>query len=115
MSIEINNLMFWLFLFFTHPPPLRKQQLNPNNQRNLAFFFILQKTQYGVVEGDFALAISLYHGYELVHLHGLRSLYNFLDGIINGNKGYGRTRTELMKLPDFCDLMNLLQEKFGNM
>ncbi|XP_048736157.2 Fanconi anemia group M protein-like isoform X2 [Ostrea edulis] len=73
----------------------------------------LSKTQYGMVEGDFALAISLYHGYELVHLHGLRSLYNFLDGVISGNKGHGRTRTELLKIPDFCDLMNMLQEKFG--
>ncbi|XP_061173953.1 Fanconi anemia group M protein-like [Saccostrea echinata] len=75
----------------------------------------LPRSQYGIVEGDFALAISLYHGYELVQLHGLRSLYNFLDGTINGEKGHGRTRTELMKIPDFGDLMNMLCEKFGKM
>lgn len=67
------------------------------------------------MEGDFALAISLYHGYELVQLHGLRSLYNFLDGVINGDKGHGRTKTELMKIPDFVELMNMLGEKFGKM
>ncbi|XP_062593616.1 Fanconi anemia group M protein-like [Saccostrea cucullata] len=75
----------------------------------------LPRSQYGIVEGDFALAISLYHGYELVQLHGLRSLYNFLEGTINGEKGHGRTRTELMKIPDFSDLMNMLCEKFGKM
>nr|XP_011437583.2 Fanconi anemia group M protein [Crassostrea gigas] len=75
----------------------------------------LPRTQYGMVEGDFALAISLYHGYELVQLHGLRSLYNFLDGAMKGDKGHGRTKTELMKIPDFGDLMNMLHEKFGKM
>ncbi|XP_046337083.2 Fanconi anemia group M protein-like isoform X2 [Haliotis rufescens] len=69
--------------------------------------------QYGVVEGDFALALSLYHGYELLQLHGLRSLYNFLDGIINGDKGYGRTKTELMKNGNFLEIMDILKTKYA--
>ncbi|XP_067680234.1 Fanconi anemia group M protein-like [Haliotis asinina] len=68
--------------------------------------------QYGVVEGDFALALSLYHGYELLQLHGLRSLYNFLEGVINRDKGYGRTKTELMKNGNFLEIMGLLKTKY---
>ena len=74
---------------------------------------MLQQSQYGVVEGDFALAMSLYHGLELLQLHGQRSLYNFLDGIVNGEKSYGRTRTELMRNQNFTDLMQTLAEKFA--
>ncbi|KAL4238941.1 hypothetical protein ACF0H5_003645 [Mactra antiquata] len=72
----------------------------------------LPRNQYGVVEGDFALAMSLYHGYELLQLHGSRSLYTFLDGILTGEKGYGRTRTELMRNADFNDLMKILSQKY---
>ncbi|KAK7103442.1 hypothetical protein V1264_018337 [Littorina saxatilis] len=72
----------------------------------------LPRNQYGIVEGDFALAMSLYHGYELLQLHGLRSLFNFLNGIISGDKSYGRTRSELMKNADFTEIMNILREKF---
>ncbi|KAK7505416.1 hypothetical protein BaRGS_00003161 [Batillaria attramentaria] len=72
----------------------------------------LPRSQYGVVEGDFALAMSLYHGYELLQLHGLRSLYNFLQGVVSGDKAYGRTRTELMRNADFCTIMDILRDKF---
>lgn len=57
--------------------------------------------------------MSLYHGYDLLLLHGLRSLHSFLHGIVNGEKGYGRTRTELMRNKDFTELMDLLQEKYA--
>ncbi|KAK3091417.1 hypothetical protein FSP39_019739 [Pinctada imbricata] len=73
----------------------------------------LQQAQYGAVEGDFALAMSLYHGLELLQLHGQRSLYNFLDGIVSGEKSYGRTRTELLKNCNFTELMQVLGEKFA--
>ena len=71
-----------------------------------------QRNNYGSIEGDFALAMSLYHGFELLQLHGSRSLYNYLDGILHGDKGYSRTRTELTRNPDFNDLINDLREKF---
>ncbi|ESO87655.1 hypothetical protein LOTGIDRAFT_127429 [Lottia gigantea] len=70
-------------------------------------------TQFGVVEGDFAMAISLYHGFELLQLHGLRSLYNYLDGIVNTDKGYGRTKAELIRNADFNDIMKMLSQKFS--
>ncbi|KAK3583331.1 hypothetical protein CHS0354_038942 [Potamilus streckersoni] len=72
----------------------------------------LPRQQYGAVEGDFALAMSLYHGYELLQLHGARSLFMFLDGIVNGEKSYGRTRAELMRNLDFSDLLEMLAQKF---
>ena len=80
----------------------------------LRFFAMtmFQRSQYGVVEGDFALAMSLYHGYELLQLHGSRSLYNFLEGVLTGDKGYGRTRAELTKNADFNQLMDLLTSKY---
>ena len=33
----------------------------------------------GVVEGDYASAMSLYHGYELLLQHGMRPFYNFFN------------------------------------
>ncbi|XP_055957171.1 Fanconi anemia group M protein [Patella vulgata] len=73
----------------------------------------LNRLHFGIVEGDFALAISLFHGYELLQLHGLRSLYNYLGNILNCGKGYGRTKTELQRSADFNDVMNMLSEKFS--
>lgn len=58
------------------------------------------------------MAMSLYHGYELLQLHGLRSLYTFLDSITNGEKSLNRTRTELLKNVDFIQIMEILQKKF---
>ncbi|KAG7260013.1 hypothetical protein CRUP_029461 [Coryphaenoides rupestris] len=42
--------------------------------------------QQGVMEGDFALSISLCHGYELLMQMGLRSLFLFTQGIMDGSK-----------------------------
>nr|KAG5712856.1 hypothetical protein BaRGS_007453 [Batillaria attramentaria] len=91
--------------------------MNPTDRQKAwrdrrVFFLTPQRSQYGVVEGDFALAMSLYHGYELLQLHGLRSLYNFLQGVVSGDKAYGRTRTELMRNADFCTIMDILRDKF---
>jgi hypothetical protein len=52
---------------------------------NLTCF--LQGIQQGIIEGEFALCISLYHGYELLQQMGMRSLYFFLSGIMDGTKG----------------------------
>lgn len=40
-----------------------------------------------MLEGDFALCISLYHGYELLMQMGLRSLFFYLQGIMDGSRG----------------------------
>ena len=34
----------------------------------------------GPIEGDFAVAISLYHAYDLLMQHGLLPFYNFIKG-----------------------------------
>jgi fanconi anemia group M protein len=76
------------------------------------FGLILQRGQYGAIEGDFALAMSLYHGYELLQLHGLRSLFSFLESLVAGDKGCSRTRSELLRNEDFNKFMNSLRSKF---
>ena len=76
------------------------------------YIFCPQQGQFGVVEGDFALGMSLYHAYELLQRHGLRPFYNFLTGIVNGEKSFGRTRAVLLRNDDFNDVMVDLKEKF---
>lgn len=49
--------------------------------------FSLQGPQQGMLEGDFALCISLYHGYELLMQMGLRSLFFYIQGIMDGSRG----------------------------
>ncbi|KAL5008399.1 hypothetical protein ScPMuIL_013980 [Solemya velum] len=68
----------------------------------------LQRSQFGLVEGDFALAMSLFHGFELLQQHGLRSLYEYLN-----DKNYGKNRTELTRNGTYNELMTKLQEKFS--
>ncbi|XP_070571081.1 Fanconi anemia group M protein-like [Ptychodera flava] len=70
------------------------------------------KAQQGMVEGDFAMSISLYHGYELLLQHGMRSLYSFLQSMIDGSKGSSRARSELSRNPDFISLLDTLRDKY---
>jgi len=73
----------------------------------------LSRAHYGSVEGDFALALSLYHGFELLLRHGLRSLYNFLEGLVAGdNKTSGRTRSELLRNTDFVTFLDSLRSTY---
>uniref|UniRef100_A0A3Q3EH87 FA complementation group M n=1 Tax=Labrus bergylta TaxID=56723 RepID=A0A3Q3EH87_9LABR len=62
------------------------------------------------LEGDFALCISLYHGYELLMQMGLRSLFFYFQGIMDGSKG--RARNELQKTPTFMDLYHEMETMF---
>ena len=57
--------------------------------------------------------MSLYHGFELLQLHGSRSLYNFLEGILSGEKGHGRTKAELTRNGDFNEIMSMLAERYA--
>ncbi|NWH78562.1 FANCM protein, partial [Piaya cayana] len=68
----------------------------------------------GVVEGDFALCISLYHGYELLLQMGARSLFIYLCGIMDGSKGLTRTKNELGRNEDFMKLYQQLRDKFSD-
>ncbi|XP_010130565.1 PREDICTED: Fanconi anemia group M protein, partial [Buceros rhinoceros silvestris] len=68
----------------------------------------------GVIEGDFALCISLYHGYELLLQMGVRSLFIYLSGIMDGSKGLTRTKTELGRNEDFMRLYQQLGDMFAD-
>ncbi|XP_061077667.1 Fanconi anemia group M protein isoform X2 [Conger conger] len=68
--------------------------------------------QQGVLEGDFALCISLYHGYELLLQMGLRSLFLFVQGIMDGTKEMARARNELQRAGDFMDLYKEMEALF---
>ncbi|XP_025061405.1 Fanconi anemia group M protein isoform X5 [Alligator sinensis] len=70
--------------------------------------------QPGTIEGDFALCITLYHGYELLQQMGTRSLYMFLYGIMDGSKDKVRTRNELSRNEDFMNLYQQLENMFAN-
>ena len=37
--------------------------------------------QRGATEGDYASAISLYHAYDLLLQHGMRTFYNFVSKV----------------------------------
>ncbi|KAJ8290505.1 hypothetical protein GJAV_G00013740 [Gymnothorax javanicus] len=68
--------------------------------------------QQGVLEGDFALCISLYHGYELLLQMGLRSLFLFVQGILDGTKEMARARNELQRSVEFMDLYKEMEALF---
>uniref|UniRef100_A0A4W4GJC0 Fanconi anemia group M protein n=1 Tax=Electrophorus electricus TaxID=8005 RepID=A0A4W4GJC0_ELEEL len=73
---------------------------------------IMVWTQHGVLEGDFALCISLYHGFELLQQMGLRSLFLFTQNIMLGTKEYSRARHELQRSPVFMDLYREMEAMF---
>nr|XP_040055143.1 Fanconi anemia group M protein isoform X1 [Gasterosteus aculeatus aculeatus] len=68
--------------------------------------------QQGMLEGDFALCISLYHGYELLMQMGLRSLFFYVQGIMEGSREMPRARNELQRTPVFVDLYHEMQAMF---
>ncbi|XP_021258717.1 Fanconi anemia group M protein isoform X2 [Numida meleagris] len=70
--------------------------------------------QQGIIEGDFALCISLYHGYELLQQMGVRSLFIYLCGIMDGSKGLTRTKNELGRSEDFMKLYQQLTDMFSD-
>ncbi|KAK5857518.1 hypothetical protein PBY51_010758 [Eleginops maclovinus] len=68
--------------------------------------------QQGMLEGDFALCISLYHGYELLMQMGLRSLFFYIQGIMDGSREMSRARNELQRTPTFVDLYHEMEAMF---
>ncbi|NXJ80145.1 FANCM protein, partial [Trogon melanurus] len=79
---------------------------NPSSQN--------MRLHQGVIEGDFAVCISLYHGYELLLQMGMRSLFMYLCGIMDGSKGLTRTKTELGRNEDFMKLYQQLRDMFSD-
>lgn len=72
----------------------------------------IKAPQQGMLEGDFALCISLYHGYELLMQMGLRSLFFYLQGIMDGSREMSRARNELQRTPSFMDLYQEIEAMF---
>ncbi|XP_015904384.2 Fanconi anemia group M protein homolog isoform X1 [Parasteatoda tepidariorum] len=72
----------------------------------------IDKFTFGLSMADFSLLISLYHAYELLLLHGARQFYNFLTGILNGEKSIPHARAELQKNEEFERLMSDVQENY---
>ncbi|XP_075874046.1 Fanconi anemia group M protein [Nelusetta ayraudi] len=68
--------------------------------------------QQGMLEGDFALCISLYHGYELLMQMGLRSLFFYIQGIMDGSREMSRARNELQRTPALMDLYHEMEAMF---
>nr|XP_019607284.1 PREDICTED: Fanconi anemia group M protein isoform X3 [Rhinolophus sinicus] len=87
---------------------LARDQFRKNPSPNIA------EVQQGKIEGEFALCISLYHGYELLQQMGMRSLYFFLCGIMDGTKGMTRAKNELSRNVDFMKLYNHLESLFAH-
>ncbi|XP_043998013.1 Fanconi anemia group M protein isoform X2 [Gambusia affinis] len=72
----------------------------------------IKGSHQGVLEGDFALCISLYHGYELLVQMGLRSLFFYLQGIMDGSREMSRAKNELQRTPAFMDLYQEMETMF---
>ncbi|XP_008398144.1 Fanconi anemia group M protein isoform X1 [Poecilia reticulata] len=72
----------------------------------------IKGSHQGVLEGDFALCISLYHGYELLTQMGLRSLFFYIQGIMDGSREMSRAKNELQKTPTFMDLYQEMETMF---
>ena len=75
-------------------------------------FVLLQRSEYGAIEGDFALCISLYHGCEVLEKHGLRTFHNHLEGLVSGEKVFGRAKAELQRSVDIRELLDQLRPMF---
>jgi len=71
------------------------------------------KTLTNVVEGDFAICLSMYHGLELLLQHGMKSFFIFIKGLIVGSKGNSRTKSILQSDSNFKDVFDSLQEIYG--
>lgn len=64
----------------------------------------------GAVESDFALAMSLFYGFDQLQLHGMRSLYHYLKTNFTSS-GANRGRLEVIRSPIFSRIMKELGEK----
>ncbi len=69
-------------------------------------------TQAGAVEGDFALAISLFHAYELLLQHGMRSFYQYLATTFIAGGGFqSRAKRDIIRSTQFRAMMDTLRDR----
>eukprot|EP00057_Strongylocentrotus_purpuratus_P017531 XP_011672005.1 PREDICTED: LOW QUALITY PROTEIN: Fanconi anemia group M protein [Strongylocentrotus purpuratus] len=114
IKVFVNRLVRCRALFCRDPETLSKFQILKSRE---AFRQDpppeITAARRGPIEGDFAICMSLYHGFELLLQHGQRSLYSFLLGTIDGSKGNARKRSELMRNADFSNLIETLEAKYA--
>lgn len=67
--------------------------------------------QHGPIEADFAVAISLFHAYDLLGQHGLRSFHQYLSHTFT--TPYSRTHTETSHHPEFSTVLQDLRRKLA--
>ncbi|EHB13019.1 Fanconi anemia group M protein [Heterocephalus glaber] len=98
MRRDISNLTKYQII-------LARDQFRKNPSPNIVGI------QQGIIEGEFAVCISLYHGYELLQQMGMRSLYFFLCGIMDGTKG-DKDKTFCYSHPKLKKLEEVVVEHF---
>ncbi|XP_069494851.1 Fanconi anemia group M protein isoform X2 [Ambystoma mexicanum] len=86
---------------------LSRDQFRKNPPTNI------KKCEQGILEGDYALCISLFHGSELLLQMGSRSFYVYLRTIMDGSRGATRARSELSRNQDFMNLYQQLETMFA--
>ena len=45
-----------------------------------------QKQLMGIIEGNFAVLMSLYHALELLLQHGMKCFHIFIKGLVDGSR-----------------------------
>ncbi|KRY29403.1 Fanconi anemia group M protein, partial [Trichinella spiralis] len=66
------------------------------------------------IESLFHGAISLYHGYELMTMHGFKSLFNYLTDKVIGDQATPRLRQQLSCNCEFLDAYQTLRQTFDS-
>ena len=61
------------------------------------------------MEGDFAICISLYHAFELLQVHGMRSFYQTVSQFLDGPPSRGRS--EVINDVQFSNMLRRLRGK----
>uniref|UniRef100_A0A5S6QQQ2 Fanconi anemia group M protein n=1 Tax=Trichuris muris TaxID=70415 RepID=A0A5S6QQQ2_TRIMR len=66
------------------------------------------------IEHWFSICITLYHGYELMTMHGFKSLYNYLTEKVYGNESNSWLRSELLRVSQFVEVYETLENLFNS-
>ncbi|OON15683.1 helicase protein, partial [Opisthorchis viverrini] len=72
----------------------------------------LSSIDAGAVQCDFGSVICLLHAMELLDQHGLRPLYQYLGGVLNGQRASASVRAEMMRLSGVEQLWSDLVTRF---
>ncbi|XP_023703556.1 uncharacterized protein LOC111862417 isoform X3 [Cryptotermes secundus] len=73
----------------------------------------IPRGQFGIIEANFAVYITLLHSLELLSLYGLRSFLKFLQGVLHENRGKAVVHTYLKNDGELEKLLDELREKVG--